>query len=108
MFFGSKVNVNELRKRMLVMECDTHRLELSEKWRDLRGEVGFGSEWKGSSRVSVRRWGHWVAPIGAFLLTSWLRVKPDSQVEKSISSNHWGLLGQFFDWMAKLSPHDKS
>ncbi len=103
MFFGSKVSVNELRKRMLSMECDTHRLELTEKWRDLRGEIGLVSEAKGGASNGFRRWSHWLAPAGAFLLTRWLRSKSDSQIEKSFSSNQWGFLGQFFDWMAKFS-----
>ena len=108
MFFRQKVSVNELRKRMLSMECDTHRLELAEKWRDLKGQVGLDSGLRGSSRGGHRRWGDWAAPVGAFLLTRWLRAKTDSKLEQSISPNHWGFMGQFFDWIGKLSRHDKS
>jgi hypothetical protein len=106
MFFGSKVNVNELRRRMLAMECDTHRLELTERWRDLSSEIGFGSGSQHSPRESVRRWGHWLAPLGAFVLSRWLRSKSKDSSGRSISSDQWGVLGQFFDWMAKLSPRD--
>lgn len=101
------MNVNELRKRMLVMECDTHRLELTESWRDLSAEIGFGSSKNQSRAENVRRWGHWLAPVGAFLLTRWFRSKSKDSHDHSLSSTHWGFLGQFFDWMAKFSPQNK-
>jgi hypothetical protein len=107
MLFGSKVDVNQLRKRMLAMECDTHRLELTERWRELSSEIGFGSGSNRSSRESVRRWGHWLAPVGAFVLSRWLRAKSKDSSDQVVSSNQWGFLGQFFEWMAKLSPQDK-
>ena len=107
MFFGSKINVNELRKRMLALECDTHRLELSERWRDVSREIGFGPNSDHSPKESVRRWGHWLAPFGAFVLSRWLRAKSKHSNDRAVSPNHWGFLGQFFDWMAKLSPRDK-
>ena len=108
MFFGSKVNVNELRRRMLAMECDTHRLELTERWRDLSSEIGFGAGNDHSPKQNFRRWGHWLAPVGAFVLSRWLRAKSKDSNHQVVSSSHWGVLGQFFDWMAKLSPQDKS
>ena len=103
MFFESKIKVNHMRKQMIVLECDTQRLLIEERWRDLREQAGFrGRAFDGKSG----RWQHaatLAAPIGAFLLTRWFRRKQPSSGQSNGSStgDFLSFLGSVFDWMGR-------
>lgn len=105
MFFGSKVRVNQLRKQMIVLECDTQRLLLEERWHHLRSKVGFGA---GVHDGKPDRWHHvatFIAPVGAFLLSRWFRRRksPSEPHDASTTSDVLKLLGSVFDWMARFN-----
>ena len=103
MFFESKIKVNQVRKQMIVLECDTQRLLIEERWRDLRGRVGFGGRAFGGESGRWQRLATLVAPVGAFLLTRWFRRKGTSSGQGAGSStgDFLSLLGSVFDWMGR-------
>ena len=105
MFFESQIRVNQVRKQMLVLECDTQRLLLEERWQHLRGQVGLGKS------QHVKESGRWhqfatlAAPVGAFFLSRWFRRRksPPGARETSSTNDYLSLLGSVFDWMARFN-----
>ena len=103
MLFESKIKVNQLRKQMIVLECDTQRLLIEERWRDLRGRVGLGGRAFDGESGRWQRLATLVVPVGAFLLTRWFRRKETSSGQGTGSSSgaFLSLLASVFDWMGR-------
>lgn len=104
MFFESKVKVNKVCKQMLVLECDTQRLLMEERWRDLRGQVRFGKDGFDTKSGGWQRLATLAAPVGAFFLTRWLRRKESSSVEpgRSTAGDYFSFLGSLLDWVGRF------
>jgi hypothetical protein len=104
MFFRSQVKIHELRKRVLSLECDTQRLMMTERWRELRQSMGLPGLHSKDSLTGWRKWSVLVAPVGAFVLSRWIRSKGGGQENsfKQGNSYRWGLISDFFDWMERF------